>query len=154
MLLSDERGFTLIELLTTLLIISIISIMILPSLHIIEKNKLKLQTQILVDDLYYTQRLALNEKVDIYFKLLKSNNSYIIRKAGSTKSSKSVKLLDGINFTVESRNNIKYTPKGTAGNPNDGVAGSGGTIILVSNNYRSKITVSPVTGRVRMYNIN
>lgn len=154
MLVSNERGFTLIETLAALLIISVISVMVLPNLHIIEKTNLKLQTQMLVDDLCYTQRLALNEKTSIYFKLLKSNNSYIIRKLGSTKNVKNVKLLDGISFTVESRNNIKYTSKGTAGNPNDGTSGSGGTITLVSNNYRSIITVSPVTGRVRMYNIN
>lgn len=152
-MLSNDKGFSVIEVLIVMLIISITSTLILPNLHIIERNKLKSQAQMLVDDLQYTQRLALNEKSNIYFKLLKSQKSYIIRKAGSAKNIKSVRLLDNINFSVESRNNIKYTPKGTAGNANDGVSGSGGTITLKSDNYKIKITVSPVTGKVRMYDI-
>lgn len=150
---SNEKGFSVIEVLIALLIISITSTLILPNLHIIERNELKVQAQMLVDDLHYTQRLALNEKSDIYFKLLKSSKSYVIRKTGSTKNIKSVRLLDDINFSSESRNNIKYTSKGTAGNANDGISGSGGTITLKSNNYKITITVSPVTGKVRMYNI-
>lgn len=154
MSLSDEKGFTFIEVIIVMLIISILSVLTIPEFRVIERYRLKSQAEMLVKDLRYTQRLAMSQNTNFYFKLLKNDNGYLIRKGNSlTDKTKIVYMKHNIKFSSNSQNNIKYTSKGIPSNPNDGTIGSGGTIYLVSQNYKIKITVMPITGKVKAYDI-
>lgn len=151
MVLINQKGITFLETLIVLSIFSIMSLLLIPKLNIIERYALKSQAQMFVSDLKYTQRLAMNENCDYYLKVIKTDKFYFIRKGGTiTGNKKIVYMPKNISFSQSSTSDIKYTSKGTAGKYG---TGSGGTINLVSKNYKIKITVSPVTGKIRIYDI-
>lgn len=146
MIISNEKGYTLIELIVVLAILGIMSAVILPKIHLIERYKLKSQAETLAEDIRYTQRLAMSENANYYFQIQKKENSYNIRSGNiKDKNVKKIYLSKDIKFTEESKSEIKYTSKGTPG--------MSGTIRLTSNNYRVEITIRPSSGRVTVYNI-
>lgn len=125
----------------------------MPKFNILERYKLKHQAENLASDLRYTQKLAMSENSNYYFRILKKDKGYLIEKIGDSTNNKLIYMPNDIGFAQESKNNIKYTSKGTPANSDDGTEGAGGTIYLVSNNYKIEVTVRPVTGRVTVYNI-
>lgn len=149
--LSDEKGITLIEIVFVLLIFSIISLLILPKIHLVERYQLKSQAQTLAADLRNAQKLAISKNSSYYFTMMINDNGYNIRKDSmSLGIEKRVYLPKNIKFGEGSKDTIKYTPKGTLGGANGPPAG---TIILTSKNYEVKITVIPATGKVKVYDL-
>jgi Tfp pilus assembly protein PilE len=154
--ISNEKGFTVIETIITVLLISVITVIVMPSKHIAERLELKAQAQSVAADIRYTQKQAMSKNSNYVLKIIIEDTLYIIRKATDLKGAeKKVYLPCGLKFSDSSTINFKYTSKGTPCNPDDATGcGAGGTIYLLSNHYSIKITIEPTTGRVRVYDIS
>lgn len=155
-MISNEKGFVLLETIIVLLLISIITVVVMPKEHIVERLKLKSQAQQLAADMRYTQKLALSNNQKYVFKVIIKDNIYFIRKATQlTGFDKKVCLCTGVKFYNFSTINFKYTAKGTPCSPDDKKdEGAGGTITLLSEHYSIDITIRPASGRVRVYEVS
>jgi Tfp pilus assembly protein PilE len=154
--ISNEKGFAVIEIIITVLLISIITIIVLPSKNIVERLELKAQAKSLATNIRYTQKQAMCISTDYVLKIITKDNLYIVRKATDLRGSeKKVYIPHKFRFSDSSTINFKYTSKGTPCDPDDatGRRGAGGTIYLLSNHFSIKITIEPTTGRVRVYDI-
>ncbi len=145
----DSRGFTLTEVLVCLLIISIVSMTIVPGIDAaLDKAAGDAAVRELVTDLRYAQQMALAEGRVYYVTFNKAMQLYQISVAGHPAQViiKQVIFGDGLSLlgTTFTSNRVHFNSLGAPS--------AGGTIEMLDWRGREvRITILPATGRVRVY---
>ncbi|NLM12259.1 MAG: prepilin-type N-terminal cleavage/methylation domain-containing protein [Epulopiscium sp.] len=146
--MKKENGFTLIELIIVVSMISLMSCIIVPSFHLLERVALKQAAQELKMNIQYTQKRAIQDNKRHWLRFYDSQNLYIISSNVFDSPLKKIQLSPDIKMkeiVFSTSKEIKFTEKGTTG--------SGGHLYLQSKNFKVKLTVMPGTGRVKIFEI-
>lgn len=138
----------MIELAIVLSIISVVSCMVIPSFSILEKASLKKVATELKMDIIYAQNQAIKNNKKYFVKFLNAQNTYTVSHGSFEPIDKKVQLAPEVKMgemAFTQNKEISFTPKGTAS--------SSGHIYLKTEHYKVEITISVVTGRVRIHKI-
>ena len=144
-----EKGLTLIELICAISILGILLVIAVPiTTDLIDKWILESTAREIVEDIRWTQHLAITKEISHNFDLNISNRSYRIRSANIRESIiKSVKFssaISNISSTFKNHGTYKRLSFTPTGNPSQT-----GSIVLTSKKGRElTITVAVGTGRV------
>lgn len=140
-----KKGYTLIELIIVLALISILFIMAIPSTGFFIEIQEKRELEGFRKDLLFARNRAIIESRDYDVKFHIDDNQYfIIRTGENLETIKSKKFEKGIRFDKNNLlNSITFKHNGTTKD-------SGTFYLRNSKNYRYEITLSPVTGRIKV----
>lgn len=145
----EEKGLTLIELICAIAILGILLVVAVPSItDSIDKWILESTARQIVEDIRWTQHLAITKGVTHNFDLNITNRSYRIRSAviqePTIKSVKFNSTIANISSSFRNHGSYKRLSFATTGNPSQT-----GSIVLTSKKGRElTITVAVGTGRV------
>jgi len=147
--MKEEQGLTLIELICTITVLGMLLVVAVPSItDLIDKWVLESTAREIVEDIRWTQYLAITKGVTHNFDLNVANRSYRVRSAllqePTIKSVKFKSTITNITSTFRNHGSYKRLSFATTGNPSQT-----GSIILTSKKGREiTITVAVGTGRV------
>lgn len=141
-----SNGFTLLELLVVLVLLSLMVVIVPPSLSRPTTGELKMLTQQMASALRYTRSKAIAEKAEATFNLDVEERWYQYPGVSSGKKfseSLMVKFTAARKeFVDTTRGGIRFYPDGSS---------TGGEIAISQANRRQKITVSWITGKVKVH---
>ena len=148
-----KKGFTLIELVVVLSILVIISIVSVVTVRVIERRTLDNASRTLQAEMRRAQRMALIEGTRWRVTFYKQHRRYSIRPLQCDLGRIYIVYLpSGVEFDYLPRHIVDYLPRGTLASPGWGT-GTGFTMFLRKNQYVQRLTILPVTGRVRVFGI-
>ncbi|MGB9779466.1 prepilin-type cleavage/methylation domain-containing protein [Caldanaerobacter sp.] len=148
--MKGEEGLTLIELISTLAILFLIFLLVIPSTSFLDASKSNLSLKVLaeevVKDLRYIQQKSIFEREILYFDVAEGGRGYYLIAYNDNRIIKERKFPQGV--TIEKNISKEISFKET------GVPSSGGcTITLKNENKKIEITILPATGRIMMKGI-
>ncbi len=139
----NQKGYTLIEVMATIVILLALTLVILPNINgTASYIKLKASARTLVNEIRYTQQLAIANKAPATITFNKLDGTFKITQL--LKNVKLGSLIEGVEFdTMSFKDNACIFS--SDGSPN------GGSIYIRFKDKYFTITVRPVTGRVVVY---
>lgn len=143
--MKGEEGLTLIELISTLAILSLIFLLVVPSTSFFDASKSNLSLKVLaeevVKDLRYIQQKSIFEREVLYFDVMEGGRGYYLSSFGDDKIVKEKKFPQGVTIEKNISKEIRFNE---AGVPSNG----GCTITLKNEKKKIEITILPATGRI------
>lgn len=143
--MKKEEGLTLIELISTLVILSLIFLLVIPSTSFFDASKSNLRLKILaeevVKDLRYIQQKSIFEKEILYFEIMEDKKGYYISSYNDDKIIKEKKFPQGVTIEKNIRKEIRFNEVGVPSN-------GGCTVTLKNEKQKIEITILPATGRI------
>lgn len=118
--MKGEEGLTLIELISTLAILSLIFLLVIPSTSFFDASKSNLRLKILaeevVKDLRYIQQKSIFEKEILYFEIMEDKKGYYISSYNDDKIIKEKKFPQGVTIEKNIRKEIRFNEVGVPSN--------------------------------------
>ena len=154
---NTKKGITLLELVIVLGIFSILGGTVFSAAQAIQRRNLNNASLTIQADIRRAQRMAVIEGRAWRITFDVEHNRYSVaylRSAAAVIDTSSecewIYLPSGVEFKRMPVTSVGFLPRGTL---SGGVSGSGFTMHLQTRQYAQKLTILPVTGRVRIFDI-
>ena len=145
-----QKGITLLELVVVLGIIAVLSGATIGTARGLQRRTLHNASLALQSDMRHAQRMALIEGRrwriafdDVYHRYSVGHERSVLDTAAQPPW---IYLPSGVEFSYLPRLNSEFLPRGT-------LSGGGFTIYLRNRQYEQRLTILPVTGRVRVWDV-
>lgn len=151
----SSYGFTLIELVVVLSVIAILGTGTLTTARGLQRRTLDNTSRTLQADMRRAQRMALIEGRRWQVRFYECNTRYSILSPPGARPDRiyTVDLPSGVRFDVLGSRAVEYLPRGSLGGAGGVEGGTGFTMVLTSGPFEQEITVLPVSGRVRVFEV-